>query len=218
MDEEKEELEQKVKLYEYILNNTSAIVFLDNVSNEMLWCNKRHETLFGLTEADVNKKGFAGYVKDNFHADDIDIYTDSIKHLSDKSLDQSLVMYRQKDKHGNWRKLLNSGKVSKWDENNKPVEGVFCSIDITDQFAEFTRFEELLKENLQLKNKLKISELTKKEIQIIKQVAKGKSTKEIANDQFISFNTVEWHRKNIFRKLGLNKISELVRFAIECGF
>jgi DNA-binding NarL/FixJ family response regulator len=57
--------------------------------------------------------------------------------------------------------------------------------------------------------------ITKREKEVIRLIARGKSTAEISRALFISPETVKTHRKNIFRKLKLSKASELVRFALE---
>ncbi len=59
--------------------------------------------------------------------------------------------------------------------------------------------------------------LTKSEIDIVRQIASGLTTKEIAVKKQISFHTVMTHRKNIFRKLGISSSSELVMYAIKTG-
>ena len=59
--------------------------------------------------------------------------------------------------------------------------------------------------------------LTKSECAILKEIALGKSTKEIANEKNLSFHTVNSHRKNIFRKLKVNNAQEAVRQAIKSG-
>ena len=46
--------------------------------------------------------------------------------------------------------------------------------------------------------------LTTTETEIVKAIALGKTTKEIAAERFSSIHTVTTHRKNIFRKLGIN--------------
>lgn len=57
--------------------------------------------------------------------------------------------------------------------------------------------------------------LTTREIEIIKLIAKDMSNKEIAAGLFISERTVETHRKNIFRKAGVNSVVGLVRYAYD---
>jgi len=59
--------------------------------------------------------------------------------------------------------------------------------------------------------------LTTSELEIVKLIAGGMTTKEIANKKNISFHTVISHRKNIFKKLSINNSSELIMFAIRKG-
>ena len=46
-------------------------------------------------------------------------------------------------------------------------------------------------------------ELTKREQEVLKKVAEGKSNSDIAQELYISENTVETHNRHIFRKLGV---------------
>ena len=57
-------------------------------------------------------------------------------------------------------------------------------------------------------------ELGHRETQVLRLVAVGRSSKEIARNLDISPSTVEVHRRNIMRKLGLHKVADLTRFAI----
>jgi DNA-binding NarL/FixJ family response regulator len=59
--------------------------------------------------------------------------------------------------------------------------------------------------------------LTKREIEILKLIASGYSNQEIANILYISYNTVDTHRKNIMHKLSIKNTAGLVRYAIEKG-
>ena len=61
------------------------------------------------------------------------------------------------------------------------------------------------------------SSLTSAEIDIVKLIAEGMTTKEIASRKNVSFHTIMTHRKNIFRKARVNNASELVMFAIRAG-
>lgn len=60
--------------------------------------------------------------------------------------------------------------------------------------------------------------LTVREIEVIKLVAEGKSSKEIAELLYISIPTVRTHRHNIKRKLKVKKSADLVKYAIRKGF
>ena len=63
-----------------------------------------------------------------------------------------------------------------------------------------------------------IPSLTPREIQVIKLIAAGKSSREIAALLFLSFRTVQNHRAKIMRKLNLRKSTDLVKYAILQGF
>lgn len=55
--------------------------------------------------------------------------------------------------------------------------------------------------------------LSAREIEILKLIAKGLSSNEISEQLCLSFHTITTHRKNICRKLDVSKVSELIAFA-----
>ena len=59
--------------------------------------------------------------------------------------------------------------------------------------------------------------LTPTEVEILKDIALGLTTKEIAERRFSSFHTVNTHRKNIFRKIGVNNVHEATKYALRAG-
>ena len=61
------------------------------------------------------------------------------------------------------------------------------------------------------------SQLTPREEEVVRLIAKQQSSREIASQLFISENTVENHRKNIMRKTGAKNLAGLVKYAIENG-
>lgn len=76
----------------------------------------------------------------------------------------------------------------------------------------------LLKKNNDTGIKSEFRNLTSSETEIVRLIAEGLTTKEIAARKFISIYTVMTHRKNIFRKLGVNSVSELIIYAIKAGW
>ena len=59
--------------------------------------------------------------------------------------------------------------------------------------------------------------LTPREEEIVKLIAEGHSSKEIAETLVISFKTVDRHRANILQKLGMRDRLDLTRYAIRAG-
>ena len=56
-----------------------------------------------------------------------------------------------------------------------------------------------------------------REIEILRAIADGHNSKYISDMLFISANTVEFHRKRLFRKLGATNMAELIMKAVERG-
>ncbi len=61
------------------------------------------------------------------------------------------------------------------------------------------------------------SVLTVTEIDVLKLIARGKSVKEIALERTSSIHTIITHKKNIFRKLGVNNVYEATKYALRAG-
>jgi len=55
--------------------------------------------------------------------------------------------------------------------------------------------------------------LSKREIEILNFISEGMNSEEIANRLFISKNTVEFHRKSLFKKFDTNKSTKMVKIA-----
>ncbi|HWV74678.1 MAG TPA: LuxR C-terminal-related transcriptional regulator [Pseudosphingobacterium sp.] len=67
------------------------------------------------------------------------------------------------------------------------------------------------------KNYALYSALTKRERELITLIAEGRTSSYIAENLFLSIHTVNNHRKNIIRKLEINSLAELIRFAMAFG-
>jgi DNA-binding NarL/FixJ family response regulator len=61
------------------------------------------------------------------------------------------------------------------------------------------------------------TELSSRESEIVRLVAEGYSSKDIAKMLYLSPHTVHTHRKNILRKLSIGSTSELVLYAVNTG-
>jgi two-component system, NarL family, response regulator NreC len=59
--------------------------------------------------------------------------------------------------------------------------------------------------------------LSEREVQVLKLVAEGFSSREIADQIFVGVKTVETYRARFAEKLGLNSRADIVRYALEVG-
>ena len=59
--------------------------------------------------------------------------------------------------------------------------------------------------------------LTDREREVLQLIAEGKSTKRIARELFVSPKTIEWHRSQLMKKLRIESVAELVKYAISEG-
>jgi len=67
-------------------------------------------------------------------------------------------------------------------------------------------------------DKLSFSEsLSRREIEILSYIARGSSDREIAQALFLSLNTIKWHNRQIYSKLGVANRRQAVEFALREG-
>jgi DNA-binding NarL/FixJ family response regulator len=85
----------------------------------------------------------------------------------------------------------------------------YYSDEILDQFLDFGESRYIVEDS---------KTLTNSEIEIVKLIAGGLTTKEIASKKNISYHTVNTHRKNIFKKMDVSNASELIILAIKAGW
>lgn len=64
---------------------------------------------------------------------------------------------------------------------------------------------------------LEKSKLSSREKEVLQLIAEGKSSKEIGEILFLSPKTIDVHRNNIMKKIELNTISDLTKYAIQKG-
>lgn len=62
-----------------------------------------------------------------------------------------------------------------------------------------------------------VKELSKREIEVLKELSKGFTNKEIGENLCISPRTVDTHRTNLMKKINVHNVAGLIRFTYEMG-
>lgn len=114
-----------------------------------------------------------------------------------------------------------SGYVSKNARKEEMIQAIlavmnnkrFISADIQQKLA-----DELITDNNNGSKKINFSKLTEKELEILKMVKRGLTSKEIATQLHISYKTVQVHRHNILKKLHQKNTASLLNLINDSKF
>jgi two-component system nitrate/nitrite response regulator NarL len=123
----------------------------------------------------------------------------------------ALSMFDQQDAV---RQMIDAG-VSGYVLKNSSFEHLLEAIEKVDQGETFFDIE-LEEDKVSAYNCDNV--LTNRQEQILQLIAQGKTTREIADELFIGVYTVDTHRKNMMRLLGLKGKGELLRYAINIKY
>ena len=132
---------------------------------------------------------------------------------------QILVISHEKS-HEQINKILNIGiknyvlKDCSEDELNRAIYN--CSMN--KKFFSSDVIDVILENEIAQKTPRHQDDITERELEIIQLLVNGNRPKEVAEMLHISLYTVNTHKKNIYRKLGVNHSYELAKYALEAGY
>jgi DNA-binding NarL/FixJ family response regulator len=80
-----------------------------------------------------------------------------------------------------------------------------------------SNLEKIIKSKSNGSTSCNMGNLTLRECEVLKLIAAGKTSREIAEELFISKNTVDTHRNKMLQKLNLSNSASLVTYACKSG-
>ncbi len=199
--------------YKKILNSIPAVIHVNNLSTKMVeWVNDAGERISGYTREEiVNNPNFLPNV---IVEEDLEWIAESI---IDYKRDNGVgsYVYSMRNADGTLSNYHAIGVVFERDENGAPLKNLAIDIDVTHEIRNYIQLKRQF-ENLSKKlNSEKLGKLSKVEIEVIKIICKGKTVRETARIMGRSYYTVDNHKRNIFKKIRINKIGQLISFAKE---
>ncbi|RDC57279.1 LuxR family transcriptional regulator [Pedobacter chinensis] len=152
-----------------------------------------------------------------FNPDDALDYVPKIGALMENNKDCETVSFYQQIRFPNspnWNWYLSSIKIFMRDADEKPLMTITVSIPVDAMHHMAVKAERNLEENnFSRNNSDNFLRLSKREKTILREMALGKSSIEIANELCISSTTVDTHRRNIREKLNTKSSFEISKYA-----
>lgn len=194
-----------------------VVIIHETVNWTVAYMSERGLKQLGLSLEEVCSMTNAEYYSRFFNAEDAKDYVPKIgAFMHGNNLEDTLSYYQQLKFPGkdNWQWHLSSTKIFLRDETNKPLLSITVSIPVDAMHHMAAKADRLLKENDFLrKNYTNFSKLSKRERTILKEIALGKSSIEIAEELHISPTTVDTHRRNVRDKLRTKSSFEISQYA-----
>jgi DNA-binding CsgD family transcriptional regulator len=224
LQKEINELKDKLSFAEDILNKAPCFLYINEIGrigeeNTMrnVYLNKFATEMTGYSKEEADELGH-DYFRRVLHPDDFEVINQSInflRNIPDDNLYGGICRSRPKGKDYIWQ--VGRTRVFKRNPDGTPLQFLNAAVVLNDEFHSLNQMTELLKENKRLLNENIVLKLTRREREVLKLLACGKSARGISEQLNISELTVVSHRKNMLKKLNMHNTATLVNFAVENG-
>lgn len=201
-----------------VANKLPGVVIIHDFRDwSVVWMSERGLEVLGLTLKEVTSMTAGEYHSRYFNPEDAKDYVPKLAGLMERNNDSDYCSFFQQVRSSlveDWNWHMSSVRILARDEEHNPLLSLTIAFPIDTMHLITTKASRLLEENNFLrKNFHQFTKLSKRERDILKLMALGKSAAETAEALFISLHTVETHRKNIRKKLGTSSFFELTQYA-----
>lgn len=212
-----EKLDKKIKSFIPSAEAMPAVVIIQQIEPfESIYMNEAGLEGLGLALEDLRKIG-PDYLRQFFNLDDAEDYLDRLKKMLESRNTKESFTFLQQVKlknRGDWVWHIGSTRIFFQDTEGRPTHLLTTAIPVDELKHIPNKAKRLLAESEFLRNNIsKFLQLTIREREILHLVATGKSSVEIANNLYISTETVNTHRKNIKFKLSISTTYEFTQYA-----
>jgi DNA-binding CsgD family transcriptional regulator len=169
--------------------------------------------------SEAEKKAF-GFIYESIGADKITRYKESYN-LRFKTAEGDYQLFNHQsviltaDENGNFIKSLNIHTNINHITKRNNFKFSLIGLEGEPSFLNMNVFED---QDSKEADSTSEHSFSKKELEIIKWIAKGKETKEIAEKLFVAIDTIKTHRKNILKKSGCSNSAELIARSMSEGW
>lgn len=212
--------EDQMAFYQQIMSGLNGCIYIVNLEPYGLsWIsyNKWVEILTGVPYESIVHGGSAFVQNLMMYNDFEEASIEATKFFKSNPDGQWVGVYRAKNSLGKMVWLLYNAVVHQKDKNGRAINNLCMTMDITNEVNTNSILMELMKGRLRDQYKDFYELFSKREVEVIREIASGRTTKEIGKALFISENTVETHRSRILKKAAVPNITNLVARAERAG-
>ena len=172
-----------------------------------------------IDKATTAKQAIELTVKQPYHIYIIDVELpdmtglELMKSLRTLSPDSAFIFHTIHDEFWTLRQMLSGGADAIVMKSDDTAELIAAIEQVLNGDSYFSKQYRLACQEME-----QYQELSAREIEVLRLIAEGLMTRDIADRLFVSENTIEFHRKRIMRKLGASNMAQLVKEGITRGY
>lgn len=214
-----QKIEEKIAQVMAIENDFPGVVIIHNVSESsstIAYMSQWGLDYLGVTNEKLHQMG-TDYHQHFFNPEDARDYVPKLVKLFQRIDDTDMVSYFQQVRRSpqhDWAWFLTASRIIYRDEQGNARLALTTSLPVDAQHHIAAKAQRLLEENNFLRKNYHIFDrLTKREKEILRMMALGNSSEDMAASLYISETTASTHRRNVKRKLKITSQYDVIRFA-----
>ncbi|HEV7332065.1 MAG TPA: LuxR C-terminal-related transcriptional regulator [Flavisolibacter sp.] len=209
--------DEKIRAIQAIEDSIPGVIIIHNLpADSIAYLSERGRKNLNVSLEEIRLPHF-DYHQRFFNPEDTPNYVPKILGMLQRNKVDEMVTYFQQVRPSvsePFRWYASSSKILLQDKDGRPLLGITIAIPIDAEHFFTPKIERLVQENTFLReNHAEFSSLSKREKEVLRCLAKGLNSQEIADELFISEATVKTHRRNIRTKLQADSALDLMKFA-----
>jgi|GEM_PF-1274368 len=208
------DLHRQQEVLELVVNHVPALLLLiDAERNRIMWVNGRIRN-FGFS-VEQGENGGTKFLRELISREDFQQLQSAVAFFNARNGEEYKTLLHMRDSFGEEHIMSATMAPVARDEKGKVLNYLCIAIDVTRQTETQDELKQLLRQMVSDGSDRVIRSITRREYDVLRLIAKEFSTKQIAEELSVSIPTVETHRRNLLRKVGVKNTAGLVRFAVE---
>lgn len=210
-------VQKKIAVIQAIDAELPGIIIIHNIKDwSVVYMSQRGLQQLGITLEELQQMG-PDYHSRFFNPEESEHYVPAILGMLERNNNDEVISYFQQVRptpEHDWVWHASTSRIFMRDKKGLPFLTLTIALPINPTHHLTTKVARLLEENDFLrKHYTQFARLGKRERDVLKLIAMGKSSAEISEALFISTTTVDTHRRNIKQKLNVSTAYELSQYA-----